>query len=109
MLLAAHNLVRFDHVPQLRNFRVLVANKCCCCCAQVDDAEFDLLVVQYDETTVKAGSPSATSSNRIKQSSFYRERKNRNDYSRIQPVAARLCVIDNALSHTTGSKLRIDQ
>ena len=53
MLLAEHNLVSFDHVPQLRNFRVLVPTKCCCCCAQVDNAAFNLLGVQYDETTVK--------------------------------------------------------
>ena len=50
---AAHNLVRFDHVSQLFNFRVLVATKCCCCCAQFHDAEFNLLAVQWDETTVR--------------------------------------------------------
>ena len=52
MLLAAYNLVRFDHVSQLLNFRVLVPTKCRCCCALVDDAEFNLLAVESDETTV---------------------------------------------------------
>ena len=52
MLLAAYNLVRFDHVSQLLNFRVLVVTKCRCCCTQVDDAEFNLLAVEWDETTV---------------------------------------------------------
>ena len=51
MLLAAYNLVRFDHVSQLLNFCVLVATKCRCC-SQVDDAEFNLLAVEWDETTV---------------------------------------------------------
>ena len=53
MLLAAYNLVRFDHVSQLLNFRVLVAAKCRCCCTQVGDAEFNLLTVEWDETTVQ--------------------------------------------------------
>ena len=57
MLLAAHNHVRFDHVPQLRNFRVLVATKCRCSCAQVDDAAFNLLAVEWDETTVPSITP----------------------------------------------------
>ena len=52
MLLAAYNLVRFDHVSQQLSFRVLVATKCRCCCTQVDDAEFNLLAVEWDETTV---------------------------------------------------------
>ena len=53
MLLAAYNLLRFDHVSQLLNFRVLVPTKCRCCCAQVNDAEFNLLAVERDETTVR--------------------------------------------------------
>ena len=43
MLFAAHNLLRFDHVPQLPNFGVLVPTKCRCCCAQFDNAAFNLL------------------------------------------------------------------
>ena len=53
MLLAAYNLARFDHVSQLLNFRVFVPTKCRCCCAQVNDAEFNLLAVKPDETTVR--------------------------------------------------------
>ena len=52
MLLAAYNLVRFDHVSQLLNFRVLVPTKCHCCCTQVNDAESNLLAVEQDEMTV---------------------------------------------------------
>ena len=46
MLLAAYNLVRFDHLSQLLNFRVLVPTKCRCCCAHVNHAEFNLLAVE---------------------------------------------------------------
>ena len=54
MLLAAYNLVRFDHVSQLLNFRTLVPTKCRCCCTQVNDAEVNLLAVERDETTVNS-------------------------------------------------------
>ena len=59
MLLAAYNLLRFDHVSQLLNFRVFVPTKCRCCCAQVNDAEFNLVAVEPDETTVD-GQPRLT-------------------------------------------------
>ena len=46
MLLAAYNLVRFDHVSQQLNFRVLLQP------SVVVVAEFNLLAVEWDETTV---------------------------------------------------------
>ena len=65
MLLAAYNLVRFDHVSQLLNFRVLVPTKCRCCCAQVNDAQFNLLAVEPDESATGESpvSPRLTSPN----------------------------------------------